>query len=120
MKKCRCEHIAHSDTAARTPNGNPGHHPGQGFSDNSIVTVQTTYGKMEVCKDCARDCYHEFPLVTSNCNSLVSGVQYTQNEIRRCTEMLEKLLDEYSIATSGIVIVESVIATLSELANGQG
>lgn len=55
MAKCECEHKAHFDTDARTPNGNPGHKYDQGF-ENIICNVRTPYGIYHVCEDCNRDC----------------------------------------------------------------
>jgi hypothetical protein len=52
---CECEHAAHFDRTARTPNGNPGHDYGVGFAIG--VKISTPYGTFRVCESCARDCH---------------------------------------------------------------
>ena len=67
--KCECEHIAHvkDDPDHRmTPNGNPGHayaggKKGKGYFGQYMRIVATPYGHFTVCKDCAEDCYQDFP-----------------------------------------------------------
>lgn len=65
---CECEHIAHQprekgQLRSTTPNGNPGHKYGVQYFNHAIVQVQTTWGKFWVCRDCAADCYKQYPEV---------------------------------------------------------
>jgi len=56
--RCECEHAAHFEKDARTPNGNPGHKYTAEFTNVSIV--QLTYGKFKLCNDCKEDCMDAF------------------------------------------------------------
>ena len=56
---CACEHISHFEKLKHTPNGNPAHDYGMGFSPLFMTTVKTLYGTFRVCKDCAEDCLSE-------------------------------------------------------------
>ena len=62
---CECEHKAHTERGT-TPNGNPGHRYGQGFTFRSLVPVATPYGTLVTCEDCAKDCMAEFPRATES------------------------------------------------------
>lgn len=55
--KCMCEHVAHLDENELTPNGNPGHQFAQRFYKGVLVQIHTTYGVIQVCPDCAKDCF---------------------------------------------------------------
>lgn len=56
LRSCQCEHEAHF-ARVFTPNGNPGHRYGSGFAETYLETVETEYGRFEVCRDCAHDCH---------------------------------------------------------------
>lgn len=65
---CECEHAAHFPEDAypnivKTPNGNHAHNYGAIFLHAGIVGVRTPYGVFHVCRDCAGDCYQNFPQV---------------------------------------------------------
>lgn len=64
MFPCECEHKAHMERDARTPNGNPGHTYQQGFAFRALLAVSTPYGTFAVCLDCAGDCYAMYPKAT--------------------------------------------------------
>lgn len=62
-RMCECENIAHdpesstgSGDRVMTPNGNPGHDYGREFCPSYLVNVKTTFGTLELCEDCAKDC----------------------------------------------------------------
>lgn len=60
QRPCQCEHGSHflngDYGATQTPNGNPGHAFGIKYFERYLRIVKTTYGRFEVCKDCAEDC----------------------------------------------------------------
>lgn len=68
-RRCECEHIAHASSEypleikALTPNGNPGHEFYTQFNERAIVHVRSPYGIYRVCKDCAADCMHDYPVI---------------------------------------------------------
>ncbi|MFI5222732.1 MAG: hypothetical protein ACHQX3_00565 [Nitrospirales bacterium] len=55
-----------------------------------------------------------------NLNETITVLSALQNDIRREIERLEHFLEAYAVATSGVVLIEKVIANLSEIANGTG